>query len=38
MLPISATDQLSILMLSFIPVYVLWKSAAIKKHIHAEPI
>jgi len=38
MLPISAIDQLSILMLSFIPVYVLWKSAAIKKHIHAEPI
>jgi DHA1 family bicyclomycin/chloramphenicol resistance-like MFS transporter len=38
MLPINATDQLSILMLSFIPVYGLWKSAAIKKHIHAEPI
>ncbi|MBL4631483.1 MAG: multidrug effflux MFS transporter [Paraglaciecola sp.] len=38
MLPIRATDQLSILMLSFIPVYALWKSAAIKKHIFTEPV
>lgn len=36
LLPLSATDQLSILMLGFIPVYVLWKSAAVKKYIFTE--
>jgi DHA1 family bicyclomycin/chloramphenicol resistance-like MFS transporter len=38
LLPLSATDQLSILMLSFLPVYVVWKSATIKKHIFTELI
>ena len=38
MSPLGATDQLAILMLGFIPVYALWKSAAIKKHIFAEPV
>jgi DHA1 family bicyclomycin/chloramphenicol resistance-like MFS transporter len=36
MLPLNATDQLTILMLSFIPVFALWKSAGIKKHIFVE--
>jgi DHA1 family bicyclomycin/chloramphenicol resistance-like MFS transporter len=36
LLPLSATDQLSILMLGFIPVYVLWKSATIKKYIFTD--
>ena len=36
LLPLSATDQLTVLMLSFIPVFALWKSAGIKKHIFAE--
>ena len=34
----NATTQLAILMLSFIPVYALWKSAAIKKHIFSEAV
>jgi DHA1 family bicyclomycin/chloramphenicol resistance-like MFS transporter len=38
MSPMSAIDQLTVLMLSFIPVYALWKSAVIKKHIVAESV